>query len=43
VFSFLPTFINDYIYDFIAKNRYHWFGKEDSCDTGILKSGIIKK
>jgi predicted DCC family thiol-disulfide oxidoreductase YuxK len=28
-----PEPIRNYIYDFIAKNRYHWFGKKDSCMT----------
>ena len=31
VFSILPLFLTDFGYDIIAKNRYHWFGKKDSC------------
>jgi predicted DCC family thiol-disulfide oxidoreductase YuxK len=31
VFMFLPPFIRNFVYDFIAKNRYKWFGKKDSC------------
>ena len=31
VFTLLPTGISDTIYDFIAKNRYKWYGKKDSC------------
>ncbi|POY35998.1 thiol-disulfide oxidoreductase [Solitalea longa] len=27
----IPTFIRDWIYDLIAKNRYKWFGKQESC------------
>ncbi|WP_409254000.1 thiol-disulfide oxidoreductase DCC family protein [Bacillus sp. SCS-153A] len=27
----IPKFIRDYIYDYIAKNRYKWFGKSDAC------------
>ncbi len=27
----LPKFLRDWVYDFIAKNRYKWFGKKDSC------------
>ncbi|WP_025740402.1 thiol-disulfide oxidoreductase DCC family protein [Aquimarina pacifica] len=27
----LPKFFRDWIYDIIAKNRYKWFGKKDSC------------
>lgn len=26
-----PRFIRDVVYDFIARNRYKWFGKKDSC------------
>lgn len=31
VFSVLPLFITDFFYDVIARNRYKWFGKKDSC------------
>lgn len=31
VFKLVPAFVRDFIYDFIAKNRYRWFGKQDSC------------
>ncbi|MFN8297005.1 MAG: thiol-disulfide oxidoreductase DCC family protein [Chitinophagales bacterium] len=31
LFSILPKFITDFFYDIIAKNRYKWFGKKDSC------------
>ncbi|MCM5662905.1 thiol-disulfide oxidoreductase DCC family protein [Galbibacter mesophilus] len=27
----LPKSIRDTIYDFIAKNRYKWFGKKEAC------------
>ncbi|MFC5401914.1 thiol-disulfide oxidoreductase DCC family protein [Cohnella soli] len=27
----LPKFIRDAIYDFVAKRRYRWFGRADSC------------
>jgi predicted DCC family thiol-disulfide oxidoreductase YuxK len=27
----LPPFVRDPIYRFIARNRYRWFGKQDSC------------
>lgn len=30
-FRFLPRKFRDTIYDFIARNRYNWFGKKDSC------------
>ena len=31
LFQIIPTFILDYLYDRIAKNRYRWFGKHDAC------------
>lgn len=31
VFILVPKPIRDNIYEFIARNRYKWFGKRDSC------------
>jgi predicted DCC family thiol-disulfide oxidoreductase YuxK len=31
VFWIVPRFIRDGIYDWIARNRYQWFGKRDTC------------
>jgi len=31
IFYFIPTFFADFIYDFIAKRRYVWFGKKEEC------------
>ncbi|MBS1731015.1 MAG: thiol-disulfide oxidoreductase DCC family protein [Bacteroidetes bacterium] len=31
IFIIIPKFIRDFIYTLIAKNRYRWFGKKDSC------------
>lgn len=31
VFILVPPFLRDPIYDFIARNRYKWFGKRDAC------------
>ncbi len=28
----IPKSIRDFVYDFIAKNRYKWFGKTDYCE-----------
>ena len=28
----IPKRIRDKVYDYIAKNRYKWFGKNESCD-----------
>ncbi len=30
-FIVVPRPIRDFVYDFMAKNRYRWFGKLDSC------------
>ena len=30
-FMIIPRFIRDRVYNFIAKNRYRWFGKKDQC------------
>ncbi|MFC4210033.1 thiol-disulfide oxidoreductase DCC family protein [Pedobacter lithocola] len=30
-FIIIPKFIRDWVYDIIAKNRYKWFGKQESC------------
>ena len=27
----VPKFIRNSVYDFVAKNRYKWFGKQESC------------
>lgn len=27
----IPNFIRDYLYDLIARNRYKWFGKRETC------------
>ncbi|MEC4113796.1 thiol-disulfide oxidoreductase DCC family protein [Myroides pelagicus] len=31
IFAILPTGLADYIYDYIAKNRYKWYGKKETC------------
>ena len=30
-FIIVPPFIRNFVYDFIAKNRYRWFGKKEEC------------
>jgi predicted DCC family thiol-disulfide oxidoreductase YuxK len=30
-FIIVPPFIRDAVYDFIARNRYRWFGKQETC------------
>ena len=31
VFRFVPKFIRDPVYRWVARNRYRWFGKRDTC------------
>ncbi|MDI1316632.1 DCC1-like thiol-disulfide oxidoreductase family protein [Flavobacterium sp.] len=31
LFSILPKGISNLVYDYIARNRYKWFGKKESC------------
>ena len=31
VFVIVPPFIRNFVYDWIARNRYRWFGKTDEC------------
>jgi len=31
IFWIIPKFLRDVIYNFIARNRYKWFGKKDTC------------
>lgn len=43
VFLIVPSFISNWVYDFIAKNRYKWYGKKDACmiPTPDLKSKFL--
>ncbi len=45
VFLIIPAFIRNAVYDFIAKNRYRWFGRKDYCmiPTPELNSKFISK
>jgi len=42
-FLILPRFLRDAVYDFIARNRYKWFGKKEACmiPTPELKSKFL--
>ncbi len=31
VFTWIPKSIRDVVYDFVARNRYKWYGKKDAC------------
>ena len=43
VFNFIPNGIKNIFYDLIAKNRYNWYGKKESCmmPTEELKRKFI--
>lgn len=43
VFRILPPFICNWVYDYIAKNRYKWYGKKDACmiPTPELKAKFL--
>jgi predicted DCC family thiol-disulfide oxidoreductase YuxK len=43
VFFIIPPFIRNWVYDFIAKNRYRWYGKQEACmiPTPELKSKFL--
>ncbi len=32
VFILIPRPLRNFVYDVIAKNRYRWFGRKESCD-----------
>lgn len=42
-FMVVPKFIRNWVYDFIAKNRYRWFGKKEQCmvPTAELKDKFL--
>ncbi|MAW93788.1 MULTISPECIES: thiol-disulfide oxidoreductase DCC family protein [unclassified Leeuwenhoekiella] len=42
-FMIIPGLIRNAVYDFIARNRYKWFGKKESCmiPTPELKSRFL--
>lgn len=43
VFMIVPRPLRDAVYNYIAKNRYRWFGKQESCmlPTVDLKSRFL--
>ena len=43
VFGYLPEGFRNFIYDYIARNRYKWFGKKEQCmiPTPELKSKFL--
>lgn len=43
IFSILPKWLTDKVYDYIARNRYKWYGKKDECmlPTPELKAKFL--
>lgn len=44
VFKIFPTVFSDSIYDYVAKNRYQWYGKKEHCllPTAELESKFLQ-
>lgn len=40
IFKFLPASWLDVVYDFVARNRYQWFGKKSEC---VIPSPQLQK
>jgi len=42
-FMIVPKFIRNEVYDYVARNRYKWFGKKESCmiPTAELQSKFL--
>lgn len=45
LFYFIPPFIRNWFYDYIAKNRFKWYGKREQCmvPTPELKAKFLEK
>jgi predicted DCC family thiol-disulfide oxidoreductase YuxK len=43
IFKIIPTRIRNQLYDYIARNRYKWYGKKESCmlPTPELKAKFL--
>lgn len=44
VFKIIPTGFRNVLYDYIAQNRYQWYGKKESCliPTPALKAKFLE-
>ena len=42
-FMVIPNFIRNWVYNYVAKNRYKWYGKKESCmiPTPELRSKFL--
>tara|TARA_R110001583_G_scaffold135293_1_gene287056 strand:- start:195 stop:596 length:402 start_codon:yes stop_codon:yes gene_type:complete len=43
VLNLIPSSLSDIVYDFVARNRYKWYGKKDACmiPTPELKAKFL--
>lgn len=43
IFKIIPAAIRNLVYDYVARNRYKWYGKKDSCmiPTPELKAKFL--
>ena len=43
IFYIIPPFIRNWVYDYVARNRYKWYGKRDECmvPTEELKQKFV--
>lgn len=43
IFQIIPTSIRNMVYDFVARNRYRWFGRKEQCmiPTPELKAKFL--
>jgi predicted DCC family thiol-disulfide oxidoreductase YuxK len=37
LFTFLPKGLSNVVYDYVARNRYKWYGKKDACMIPTLQ------
>lgn len=44
IFSIFPNWLKNSVYDYVAKNRYKWYGKKESCmiPTPELKAKFLE-
>lgn len=44
-FTIFPNWLNDSVYNYIAKNRYKWYGKKEECmiPTPELKAKFLEE
>ncbi|MCW4470173.1 thiol-disulfide oxidoreductase DCC family protein [Flavobacterium sp. MFBS3-15] len=43
MFSVLPNWLSNKVYDYVARNRYKWYGKKDECmvPTAEMKAKFL--